>query len=62
LFTLKSGGRPYTTNILKNKITAMRWSLHLNMGLNIGFHFDILDIGGGFPGDEKLNLKFEDVR
>lgn len=26
-----------------------------------GFHFDLLDIGGGFPGQSSAKLSFEEV-
>jgi diaminopimelate decarboxylase len=26
-----------------------------------GFHFDLLDIGGGFPGEPSAKLSFEEV-
>jgi len=28
----------------------------------VGYHFTLLDIGGGFPGTENVALKFEHVR
>ena len=31
-----------------------------NIGEKYGFHFTMLDIGGGFPGNDE-NLKFEDI-
>ena len=27
----------------------------------VGYHFTLLDIGGGFPGTENVTLKFEQV-
>jgi len=28
---------------------------------SVGFHFNVLDIGGGFPGTDDVELKFEEV-
>lgn len=33
-----------------------------DMAENIGFHFNLLDIGGGFPGQPSAKLSFEEVR
>lgn len=33
-----------------------------DMGETAGFHFDLLDIGGGFPGQKSAKISFEAVR
>nr|XP_057947332.1 ornithine decarboxylase isoform X2 [Doryrhamphus excisus] len=32
-----------------------------DMGADLGFHMKLLDIGGGFPGSEDTELKFEEI-
>jgi diaminopimelate decarboxylase len=32
-----------------------------DMAQEQGFHFDLLDIGGGFPGQTSAKLSFEEV-
>jgi diaminopimelate decarboxylase len=32
-----------------------------DMGLDMGFKMDLLDIGGGFPGQETAGISFEEV-
>jgi ornithine decarboxylase len=32
-----------------------------NMGAKVGFIMNLLDIGGGFPGSEKVKFKFEEI-
>ena len=33
-----------------------------DMAKNAGFHFNLLDIGGGFPGQASTKPSFEEVR
>lgn len=33
----------------------------MNTGVKIGFDMRVLDIGGGFPGQESVQLKFKEV-
>ncbi|ELT89428.1 hypothetical protein CAPTEDRAFT_101634, partial [Capitella teleta] len=35
-------------------------STAFDMGLQAGFHFDLLDIGGGFPGQKSAKVSFEE--
>ena len=32
-----------------------------DMGEKAGYHFDLLDIGGGFPGQKSSKISFEEV-
>ena len=32
-----------------------------DMGLEMGFSMEMLDIGGGFPGQESASITFEEV-
>jgi len=32
-----------------------------DMAQQLGFHFDLLDIGGGFPGQSSAKLSFDEV-
>lgn len=32
-----------------------------DVGLDMGFKMDLLDIGGGFPGQETVGISFEEV-
>ncbi|OQR84572.1 ornithine decarboxylase 1 [Achlya hypogyna] len=32
-----------------------------DIGASLGFNFELLDIGGGFPGDETAPIAFEDI-
>lgn len=32
-----------------------------NVGQSLGFHFDLLDIGGGFPGHKSSPIAFDDI-
>ena len=32
-----------------------------DMGISMGFNMDLLDIGGGFPGQESGGISFEEV-
>lgn len=32
-----------------------------DMGENAGYHFDLLDIGGGFPGQKTSKISFEEI-
>ncbi|KJE98315.1 ornithine decarboxylase 1, variant [Capsaspora owczarzaki ATCC 30864] len=32
-----------------------------NIGAELGFKFNLLDLGGGFPGSDNVNVKFDDI-
>lgn len=32
-----------------------------DMGEKVGYHFDLLDIGGGFPGQKSAKISFEEI-
>ncbi|KDO30878.1 hypothetical protein SPRG_04780 [Saprolegnia parasitica CBS 223.65] len=48
-------------NVSAYSDAVLRARKAFDIGASLGFNFELLDIGGGFPGDETAPVAFEDI-